>query len=429
MAGANNLFTTLDGIETVLRHPEGWVQIGVIIVAGLAAWLVSHILRGRLEQLRPTEQGLTRLTLGGGERLLFPFVFLLLVLAGQAVVRRLDFNDDLLSIAAPLLISLAAIRLCVYLLRKSFSPGPALKASESTLTLLIWAVVALHLFGWLTPLIAALDEIAITLGTTRISVWSVLTLVFSIAVFLIIALWLAALVESRIQKSPFLSSSLKVGLGKTARLVLITLALLFALNTIGIDLTALAVFGGALGVGLGFGLQRIASNFISGFILLFDRSIKPGDVITVGDKYGWITALKARYVVVRDRTGAEHLIPNENIITSEVTNWTYSDRHIQIKLPAQISYDNDPQQAMALMEEAARKCPRVLTDPAPVARLLEFADNGIQLELRIWLPDPEEGVGDARTEINLNIWHAFKQHNIGIPYPQREVRMLSPNKQ
>jgi small-conductance mechanosensitive channel len=245
-----------------------------------------------------------------------------------------------------------------------------------------------------------------------------------VAFFLFLAVWLAALLERRIQQMSFLSGGLKVGLAKGARVVLVTLAILIALNTIGIDLTALAVFGGALGVGLGFGLQRIASNFISGFILLFDRSIRPGDVISVGESFGWVSALRARYVVVKDRDGVERLIPNENLITSEVINWSYSDRNVRIKIPVQISYGDDPEQAMALMVNAARNAQRVLKTPEPVCRLMEFADSGIALELRVWVNDPEEGTGNVRSEINLGIWRAFKEQGITIPFPQRDVHLI-----
>ena len=223
-----------------------------------------------------------------------------------------------------------------------------------------------------------------------------------------------------------ISPSTRVGLAKVTRLVLIVLAVLIALNASGIDLTALAVFGGALGVGLGFGLQRIASNFVSGFILLFDRSIKPGDVISIDESFGWVEALHSRYVVVRDRDGVERLIPNENLITSVVTNWSYTDRNVRMKIPVQISYADDPEQAMALMLEASEQCARVLAEPAPAARLMAFGDNGINLELRVWVTDPEEGLGNVRSEINLSIWRAFKQHGITIPFPQRDVHLIEP---
>lgn len=196
-----------------------------------------------------------------------------------------------------------------------------------------------------------------------------------------------------------------------------------ALNTASIDLSSLAVFGGELGVG--FGLQRIASNFISGFILVLDRSIKPGDIITVGQNFGWVEQLNARYIVVRNRQGVETLIPNENLITSEVINWSYSDRNVRVMMKVQISYDDDPEQAMALMLECAKASPRVLSDPPPSVRLMNFADSGIELELRVWIADMENGTGAIRSDINLAIWRIFKTHHITIPYPQRDLHIKS----
>jgi len=218
---------------------------------------------------------------------------------------------------------------------------------------------------------------------------------------------------------------MRVGLTKVSKFLIYTIAFLLALKSVGIDLTTLAVFSGAIGVGIGFGLQKIFSNFISGFILLFDRSIRPGDVITVGNRFGWVQALHARYVVVRDRDGVETLIPNENLITTEVTNWSYTDRNVRLKIPVQISYRCDVELAMQQMLEAGEEHPRVLKDPAAVTRLMAFGDNGIELELRIWVRDPEAGVGSVRSDINLSIWRRFKAHGIIIPFPQRDVHIIN----
>jgi small-conductance mechanosensitive channel len=245
-----------------------------------------------------------------------------------------------------------------------------------------------------------------------------------------LAFWISATLERRMKASTHVTPALQVALSKFSKFFLITIAFLLALNAVGIDLTTLTVFGGALGVGLGFGLQRIASNFISGFILVLDRSIKPGDVISVGGKMGWVEALRARYVVVRSRDGVETLIPNENLIISEVINWSYSDPNVRVKIPLSVSYDDDPEQAMAIMQQIAEENERVLADPAPSVRLMEFGDNGIHLELRIWVSDPEEGLGSVRSALNLAIWRAFKEAGITIPYPQRDVYIKSmPDRQ
>ena len=424
MPSTEPLFAVLQQFAILFTQPAGWIQIIIIGVAVLVASLVNRSWGKRLKLARKAQTGLRRTALGGSSRLLYPITFVLITTLGGALLEGLEQHSELLRVATSLMLSLAIIRITVYLLRKGFPSSPSLKTWENTFATVIWMAVALYLLDWLGPLLEGLDSIAISVGANRISLLSVFKLITSVAFFMILAIWLAALLEKQLQNTQSLSSSMKVGLAKSARMILIIVAFLIALNTIGIDLTALAVFGGALGVGLGFGLQRIASNFISGFILLFDRSIRPGDVISVGNSFGWVSALHARYVVVRDRDGVERLIPNENLITSEVINWSYSDRNVRIKLPVQISYKDDPEHAMELMLAAARNSQRVLTDPEPVCRLMEFADNGILLELRIWVDDPELGTASVRSEINLAIWKLFKQHKVTIPYPQRDVRVL-----
>jgi small-conductance mechanosensitive channel len=331
----------------------------------------------------------------------------------------------LLDLAVPLLISLATIRTVVYFLRKTFRPGPVVKAWENLIATSVWIVVALHLLGWLSAVLDGLDGMAMQVGEKRISVLAVGKLVLAVAVLWMLALWIARLIENRISQAAYVNPGMQVALVKLSKFLLLVLAFLLALDAVGIDLTALTVFGGALGVGLGFGLQRIASNFISGFIVLFDRSIRPGDVITIGDKFGWVQELRARYVVVRDRDGVDRLIPNETLITNEVINWSFGDRNVRLKIPVSISYDNDPEQALALLREAARTNPRVLAEPEPATRLMAFGDSGIELELRVWIQDPESGLASVRSDINLAIWRAFKAAGIVIPYPQRDLHIRS----
>jgi small-conductance mechanosensitive channel len=331
--------------------------------------------------------------------------------------------SQLFNLAALLLLSLAGIRMLVYILRKGFAPTPMLKAWENIISTSVWVIVALYLMGVLPVVLVSLDGLAFSLGKIRISILSVINFVLLVALLFTVAMWLSAMIERRMRATSYLSPSFRVGLSKISKFILIGLAFFIALQAVGIDLTALTVFGGALGVGLGFGLQRIASNFISGFLLLFDRSIKPGDVISIGNKFGWVEELRARYIVVRDRDGVDTLIPNENLVTSEVINWSYSDRNVRLKLPVSISYANDPEQAIALLIQAAHENPRVLTNPEPVGRLIAFGDNGIEMELRLWINDPEKGVNNVRSDINLAIWRLFKQHHITIPFPQRDIHI------
>ncbi len=402
---------------------QGGLQLAdVLICAALAALTHKHWQRfitrlvGNFEQ-----QGFIRFILRGTNRIAFPMSMLVYLILTRFLLDQFGINTAVLDIFTPLLLSLAGIKLGVYILRSGFSPSPALRAWENVFSLCVWGVLALHLLGWLPDVIKAMDEFAFTFGESRFSVLSLLQLTTSIIVFIVLANWLSRLIESRARRSQYLNPSMRVVLTKTSKFVIYGLAILFALKAVGIDFTAFAVFSGAVGVGIGFGLQKIFSNFISGFILIFDRSIKPGDVITIGDRFGWVQELNARYVVVRDRDGVEALIPNENLITSEVTNWSYSDRSVRRRLPVSISYHDDPEHAMKLMVESALEHPRVLKTPEPVSRLLRFGDNGIELELRIWIEDPENGTANVTSDINLAFWKRFKEHSITIPFPQRDV--------
>jgi small-conductance mechanosensitive channel len=417
--------TLLDGAHALIRDPGFWWEVGVLLLAAAGAFLVHRTLGQSLAAR--TEGGdeytVRMLALKTLQRVLLPISMLLGVLAGRALLQHLGNPVSLLGLAVPLLVSLATIRIFIYLLRKTFRPGPAVKAWENLIATSIWIVVALHLLGWLPAVLVGLESMAMQVGSTRISVLATIKLVLALALLWLLAQWLGRVIENRISRAEFVNPGMQVALVKLSKFVLLVLAFLLALDAVGIDLTALTVFGGALGVGLGFGLQRVASNFISGFIVLFDRSIRPGDVITIGDKLGWVQELHARYVVVMDRDGVERLIPNETLITNEVINWSYSNRNVRLKVPVSISYDNDPEQAMALMEDAARAHSRVLDDPAPAARLMAFGDSGIELELRIWIQDPEAGLANVRSDLNLAIWRAFKDAGIAIPYPQRDLHI------
>lgn len=423
-----DISSLLESILSQPRSPAFWWQLGMLVLAAAGALMVHRTLSQSLD-LRTEgseENAIRRLTLTSLQRLLFPISMLFGVLAGRALLESFDYQTKLLNLAVPLLTSLATIRITVYLLRKTFRHGPAVKAWEGLIATSAWLVVALHLLGWLRPVLDAMDTLALQVGAIRISLLGSIKLILAVALTWVLALWLARMIENRLNRTEYVNPGMQVALVKLSKFVLLTLASLLAMEAAGIDLSALAVFGGALGVGLGFGLQRIASNFISGFIVLFDRSIRPGDVITIGEKFGWVQELRARYIVVRDRDGVERLIPNESLITNEVINWSYTDRNVRLKIPVAISYNDDPEQAMALLEQVAQDVPRVITDPAPAARLLAFGDNGIELELRIWINDPQQGLGNVRSEVNVRIWRVFKAAGIVIPFPQRDLHWVDP---
>jgi small-conductance mechanosensitive channel len=360
-------------------------------------------------------------------RTVFPLVALLLVVLGGALLRHwFPGKLPLLALAVPLLASLALVRLVLHILARVFAPSPWVAAFGRLTSGIIWMILALHITGLLPEITQAMDDFAFRVGHQRVSLLLVLESVFIVAAGLVLALWLGNLAETRIMKTEKLDLSLRVLLTKLTRALLLLGGVLFALSLAGIDLTVVSVFGGALGVGLGFGLQKIASNYVSGFIILMDRSIRLGDLVTVDNRYGSVSAITARYVVVKGSDGTEAIIPNETLITSTVLNHSYTSHQVRVAIALQVAYDTVLEDAMRLMETTANAHPRVLREPPPRAYLKSFGDNGIDLELGVWIEDPEEGQLNLRSDLNLAIWHAFQQAGIEIPYPQRDVRLIGP---
>ncbi|TVP88370.1 MAG: mechanosensitive ion channel protein MscS [Pseudomonadaceae bacterium] len=409
----------------LIQEPHYWWQLLCILLAVAAASLLNRRVQNVLNTYGDESTGLRHIASRSLKRLLWPVSSLALMLPAKAILERYETPVQLMDIAISILLALALIRVCIYILRKGFTYNPILKSSENFLATVIWAGVALHLLGWLPAVMELLDSVGLNIGESRVTVLSSIQLVLMVGLAFTLALWLAGMLSNWLKNSEHVTPSMQIGFSKFIRFLLLTLAFLIALNAVGINLGSLAIFGGALGVGLGFGLQRITSNFISGFILVMDRSIKPGDVITVGDKYGWVEELNARYLVVRNREGVDTLIPNENLITSEVINWSYADKNVRVTVDVQISYGDDPEQAMALMMDCAYASPRVLHDPVPSVRMLAFEDSGIALQLRIWIADPQNGSGAVRSDVNLAIWRAFKAAGITIPFPQRDLHIKS----
>jgi small-conductance mechanosensitive channel len=353
---------------------------------------------------------------------------LVAVARGLLVSNHLD--TGLADTALRLIGAYAAVRVGVFLFGASLGDQSWMQRWENRVTVLIWLAIAAELLGWLDPIIATLDSIGLIAGRTRISVWSVLKLLFTLTLFVLVAAWISRWVDRRLKRLDTLEPSTRIGIAKFANAFLIALSILLGLNAAGVDLTALTVLTGAVGLGLGFGLQSIAANFVSGFVLLLDRSIKPGDVISLSgqagtstENFGWVQELRGRYVVVRDRDGVEMLVPNQQLISNAVINWSYTDPRIRLKLPVRISYQDDPELALQLLLVACEGQRRVLRDPLPVSRLMHFGDSGIELELRFWISDPQDGVNNVRSDVNRAIWKLFREQHIVIPVTQHEVRM------
>jgi small-conductance mechanosensitive channel len=247
----------------------------------------------------------------------------------------------------------------------------------------------------------------------------------SVVVTVLVALSLGRLLENRIMRTEGLDHSLRLVFSKITRALLVLFGIVVALPLAGIDITFLSVFGGALGVGLGFGLQKITANYISGFLILLDRSVRIGDLMTVDNRYGEITQISTRYTVLKALDGTEAIIPNETMISSVVVNHSFTNRKLRMNVPVQIGYGSDVQKAMAILVSIAQDNPRVLKERVPEAFLREFGDNGISLELVVWINDPEEGQLNLRSALNLEIWKKFQVEGIEIPYPRRDIRILN----
>lgn len=293
------------------------------------------------------------------------------------------------------------------------------------LTITIWTLAALSILDLIDPLTEALDGIAFQLGQIKISLYSLL----KAAILLVVMLWAASgiskIVERRLEKTRVLTPSLQVLITKSFRITLFIIIGLMTLGSVGVDLSTLAVLSGAIGVGIGFGLQKIVSNLVSGFILLLDKSVKPGDVIKVEDTFGWVTSLGARYTSVITRDGMEHLIPNETFITEPVVNWSFSNNHVRISMDIGIHYNSDVDKAIEVCLEAARENERVVRPDDCTCFIGGFGDNSVDLKLFAWIQDPKNGIANAKGDIFLAIWHKFKKHGIEIPYPQRDLHIKS----
>ena len=408
-------------------------EFAAIVVVVLLAFVAAHWARGWYERVgERIAQPNWQARLLEGSLLLTPyFIVLVLLLLVHGVLGALGKDTALIDIALSLSAALVATRAAAYLLRAVLGPQSWMRTWELRIAIGAWLVIGFELLGWFDGIERALDAIDLMPGKSVFSLWSLLKGIVVVTGFVIVTSVVARTIERRVMAVDGLAISTRIGISKFAHFFLIGLGILLGINAAGVDLTALTVLSGAVGLGLGFGLQAIASNFVSGFVLLLDKSIKPGDVIsftghtgTSSDNFGWVQELRGRFVVVRDRDGVETLVPNQNLITNSVINWSYSDQRVRLRLPVMVSYDCDPELALEVLIEAAKDHPRILREPGPVSRLMAFEDYGMKLEVRFWIKDPMNGVNNVRSDINRVIWKLFKQNGIKIPVAQRELRMV-----
>lgn len=407
-----------------LQQATIWWQLAVIGVAFLIAYAVRLRLKGSLQARQQASKAVS-IAVGWGSvnRALMPLSAAAIVFAGKEILERYQ-SVALLKLALPLIVSFAIIRLAAYLLRKVLAPSGVLVATERIISTIVWLGVALHISGFLPDIVAALDSYTFKVGKHSISFLSLLGSVFAIVVTLLVSLWLSRVIEERLMRSQTMELNTRVVMTKFVRAFLLLIGIFVALAVAGIDITVLSVFGGALGVGLGFGLQKIASNYVSGFIILLDRSLRIGDFLTVDNRYGAVTRLTARYVVLRNLDGTEAIIPNETLITSTVLNHSSVEHHTRLQLPLQISYSSPVERAREVLLEIATQNPRVLREPAAEVFIKGLGDSGIDLELSVWIGDPEGGQNNLRSSLYSEILARFGPEGIEIPFPRRDIHLV-----
>ena len=404
-----------------LSSPEILFQLGIIIVAVVPAWFLSGIVEKKLEgEVRRIHgmRGLLRVIVAFLRRLewLFIAVFLGIAYIATHIAAWPESNN---------LIYAAMFLSAAWLVISAVSRISRRKSFAKLFAVVAWVYVAVTLLG-ITDDIRAVFENAL-IPVVEISVWRVMTSLIGVGILLWIALKLGNFLDARIQTVEDLTPSLRVLLGKITRISLMVFAFLIGMQILNLNLTALTVLSGAVGVGIGFGLQKVVSNFISGIIILMDQSIKPGDTITLGDTFGWIRELRARFVSVVTRDGREYLIPNEDFITTQVVNWSFSNNFVRLDVPFGVSYSSDPHEVIKVATEAAASVRRVDSKyQPPVCWMTEFGDSSINFLLRFWIDDPQHGLTNIRGAVLLALWDTFKENDIKIPFPHREVIMRTP---
>ncbi|MEM7546617.1 MAG: mechanosensitive ion channel domain-containing protein [Pseudomonadota bacterium] len=397
---------------------NGIVELCLIAAAGFLALLFRGLSSRVIERVFPSSDDQEVSRIGRVlKSLALPLAWVLILWIGSAVLIGLGYPNNLTRLAASLLNAWILIRLVSSVVADPFW--------SRLFALTAWIVAALNALRLLTPTIELLDSIAFTAGDLRISLYLVIKALALAIVLLWLATTLSRIVNRRVHRSKNLTPSVQTLIVQGVRLSFMLIAILIAMNAVGVDLTAFAVFSGAIGVGLGFGLQKIVSNFVSGVIILTDRSIKPGDVVEVADTYGWVTSLGARYASIRTRDGTEHLIPNEEFIVSRVINWTHSDTAVRRKLPVGVSYDTDLDAVIPIIRDAVASTPRVLGSHKINVLVKGFGDSAIDLEARFWIADPQNGVANVTSDAFLNVWRALKRAGVEIPFPQRDLHIRS----
>jgi small-conductance mechanosensitive channel len=408
----------LDAWMSAMTQPTALIELASLMACVLLAWLAVRLLL-RAQPVRHDESILFGRRIVDG--VLFPLLLLSLAYVAQTLLARL-FPLALFRLAIPVLLALAVIRLSVKVLQVAFKNAPVVRALERTFSWLAWALMVLWVSGLLPIILDELDAIKWKVGGSLLSVRALLQGALTAGIVLLIALWISSAIESRLLRAATGSElSLRKAVSNATRVTLMFVGLLLALSSVGIDLTALSVLGGAIGVGVGFGLQKLASNYVSGFVMLAERRVRIGDNIRVDSFEGRVTDINARYTVVRAPSGRESIVPNEMFIINRVENLSQTDTRVQQSSVVSVGYGSDEELVMRLMTESARAQERVLAHPEVAANLTSFGPDGLEFTVNYWISDAENGQQNVRSKVNLALLKALRAHHVEIPYPQRVI--------
>ena len=401
-----------------LGRPSALTELGVFVACLGLAWLIARLLRPRMPRPRSVLFG--RAIYDG---VLFPVLALVLAFAASRLLLT-EIAPAVFRLVLPILVSLVVIRVTVGVLRVAFPNWPVTRVVERSLSWIAWIAVVLWITGVMPLIFDGLEAVHWKVGNTRLSLLSLLQGSISALVVLVLALWLSNALEARLLRGARESLSLRKMLANTMRALLLLVGLMFALSAAGIDLTALSVLGGALGVGIGLGLQKLAANYVSGFVILAERSLRIGDMVKIDTFEGRITNLNTRDTVIRALNGRESIVPNEMLVTQRVENLSLADPQVAFGTDVQVAYGTDIEALVPKLQEAVRGVPRVLSNPAPAVQLKSFGADGLDLHIGFWISDPHAGAGNVRSDVNLALLRALNAAGVEIPYPQRVVRQI-----
>ena len=413
-----------------LQDPGMLWQIGVLVVCAVIGWGLARALRAAVV-VKDVQLGMMRAGVESFARVLSPLLALTLIAVAKPLLGKWQ-HVNLLRVAIPLVASFALIRLAFYVLRRIFvrggQAGSFVLLFEKVFAILVWAGVALYITGLWPELIHYLEEIVVPVGRNKMSLLTILQAAVSVVVTLLLALWAGATFEERLMQLDTVHSSLRAVMARMGRALLIVTAVLLSLSSVGIDLTVLSVFGGALGVGIGLGLQKIVSSYVSGFVILLERSLAVGDMVAVDKYYGKVTQINTRYTIVQGLDGIESVVPNDMLVSGPVQNYSLTDRTLRLATHVSVSYQADIDDVIRWLEEATASIARVSKNPAPQAMLIKFGADGLELEIGFWITDPENGRMGVLSDVNRAILRTLHAHRVTIPCPQREVRLLDESK-